>query len=656
MKKALLKYMLIIAFLQSGINLFAQNMHAIDSLKNVLEKEKEDTMKVRVLLHLSYKYQGYDPEKSLEYGKKGLFLAQSINYQTGIGEAHNNLGDVYWYKSDYASASENYLKALKLFEKINDQPKIAESYRNLGWVYYKQRNINAALNYFNKSLAINLRLQRKERLGQNYNDLGIINTENKNYPVAIENYKKSLKIQEEIGNQMGMSTSYGNLAIVYDYMGKKDLAIDNVERCVLTARKLGNKHHLAISLCNLGSFYGNAGREKEALTVLEEAVVLGLEMKFKEVIKDCYVNIATIYKKNGQFEKAFEYEHLLIEIKDSIYNEQNSQQINEMTAKYDSEKKELMISSLEKDNLLTAQKLEREKNFKIYLSVFCAMVAFFVFILFRSNLNRKKANEELSYAYKQIEIKNKDITDSINYSKRIQDANLPPKELKYKLFPDAFVFFKPKDIVSGDFYWFAEKDGCRLIAACDCTGHGVPGALMSMIGNNILNQIVSEKGITSAGKILEILHQEIRKALKQNENPENKDGMDIALIVFKNFNEIEFAGAQRPLWIIKNNAIEEIKGNKFPIGGIQTEVERRFDTHRLLLSEKDCIYIFSDGIADQFGGELGKKFMTKNLRTLLLNIHDEPMAIQEKIIEQTFEKWKGNREQVDDILVIGIKI
>jgi serine phosphatase RsbU (regulator of sigma subunit) len=195
-----------------------------------------------------------------------------------------------------------------------------------------------------------------------------------------------------------------------------------------------------------------------------------------------------------------------------------------------------------------------------------------------------------------------------------------------------------------------------LIAACDCTGHGVPGALMSMIGNNILNQIVNEKGITSAGEILKHLHKEIRKALKQNEHPENKDGMDIALVVFKSENEIEFAGAQRPLWLMRNDQLEEIKGNKFSIGGIQTESERVFETHNFSLGNKDSIYIFSDGIVDQFGGDQGKKFMTKNLRVLLSSIHDEPMAIQERIIEQTFDKWKGNREQVDDILVIGIKI
>jgi tetratricopeptide (TPR) repeat protein len=651
-------YLLTVLFLL--INLFgsAQNQVQIDSIKDILAGPAEETVKVNALIALSFKYQGNDPEKAMDYGKKALLLAQSINFKNGIGDAHNNLGDIYWYKSDYAAASENYLNALKLFEKTNDQEKIADCYRNIGWVYKNQNNKTTALEYFKKALELNQRLGRVEQTGQNYNDLGVIYTETKQYEPAIEYYKKSLKIQEDMDNKLGMSTSYGNLSIVYDYMGKKDLAIDNVERSVWIARKLDKKQHLAITLCNLGTFYANAGRDNDALKALLESVELGKELKFNEIVKDCYKAISTIYKKNKEYEKAYQYQRLLIWEKDSIYNEQNSQQINEMTAKYDSEKKELMISSLEKDNMLATEKLEREKYFKIGLLLFCIMIAGFAFMLFRGNVHKKKANDALSYAYKEIEIKNKDITDSINYSKRIQDASLPPRELKYKLFPDAFVLFKPKDIVSGDFYWFAEKNGKRLIAACDCTGHGVPGALMSMIANNILNQIVYEKEITSAGAILDHLHIEIRKSLKQNEHPENRDGMDIALIVFNSENEIEFAGAQRPLWLIRNKdpQLEEIKGNKFSIGGIQTEEKRTFDTHKLVLEKKDSVYIFSDGIADQFGGEHGKKFMTKNLKVLFTSIHEEPMAIQETIIEKTLEKWKSGREQVDDVLVIGVKI
>jgi serine phosphatase RsbU (regulator of sigma subunit)/Tfp pilus assembly protein PilF len=653
-----LSYIVLLFFACTVLSLPAQNIRAIDSLKNILQTTQTDSIKLKTLLALSFKHQGFDADMALDYGKKALLLAQALNNQKGIGNAHNNLGDLCWYKGDYLGASEHYLLALKTFEKLNNVAGIADCYRNIGWIYYKQGNRKKGLEYFNKSLVLNTELNRKAEIASNSNDLGVIYTDAKEYEKAVEAYKKGLRIQEEIGSKMGMSANYGNLAVVYDYMGKTDLAIESVERSAALAREMGNKHHLSSTLCNLATFYANAGRLDEALVTSNESLRLGKEIQYKEIIKDCYQNLAELHKMRKEYEEAYKYELLLVAVKDSIYNESNSEQIHEMTAKYDSEKKELMISSLEKDNSLASEKLQRERYFKICLSLFCLMIAAFAFMLFRSNVNKKKANEELSLAYQEIELKNKDITDSINYSKRIQEASLPPKELKYRLFPDAFVLFKPKDIVSGDFYWFAEKDGKRVIAVCDCTGHGVPGALMSMIGNNILNQIVYEKGITSAGAILDELHLGIRKSLKQKEHQENNDGMDIALVIFNSETEIEFAGAQRPLWLIRheNHQLEEIRGNKFSIGGLQTEEIRKFDTHRLILEPKDCIYIFSDGIVDQFGGEHGKKFMSKNLKVLFSSIHDEPMAIQETIIEQTLEKWKGKREQVDDVLVIGVRI
>ena len=265
---------------------------------------------------------------------------------------------------------------------------------------------------------------------------------------------------------------------------------------------------------------------------------------------------------------------------------------------------------------------------------------------------------EITEQKKVIEEKNKDITDSINYAKTIQNAILPSTELKHKYFPDSFILFKPKDIVSGDFYWFSEKDGKRLIAACDCTGHGVPGALMSMAGSNILNQIVNEKGITSPDEILNHLHKEIRKTLKQGEQSDSNDGMDIALITFNSDLEINFSGAQRPLWIIKNQgepSLIETKGNKFAIGGAQIETERIFTNHTVLLTKGDSIYIFSDGFADQFG-VTNKKLMTSKFKEILLNIQQKSMKEQGTFLDTFIEDWKGKREQIDDILVIGIRI
>lgn len=268
----------------------------------------------------------------------------------------------------------------------------------------------------------------------------------------------------------------------------------------------------------------------------------------------------------------------------------------------------------------------------------------------------KERTTEIVEQKKVIEEKNKDITDSINYAKRIQEAILPDQKLLPQIFSNAAILFKPKDIVSGDFYWFGEKDGKKIIIAADCTGHGVPGSLMSMIGSNILSHLIVEKAITKPNEILNNLHKEIRIALKQNdEKTETRDGMDIAIVSIEN-NILQYAGAQRPLWIIKNNKLEEIKANKFSIGGIQHEEERVFTNHTFNLEKDDCIYIFSDGYADQFGGETGKKFMTKNFKQLLVNINEKNILEQKEIVNKTIKNWKSATEQVDDILVIGIKI
>ncbi len=656
MRSGFYTFIFFIFFLHSAFISEAQNQHTIDSLQTVFKTTTEDTTKVSALYGISYEYQGFNSDKAFDFANQSLQLAQSINFKRGQGNAHNMLGDLYWYKGDYASASDHYFKALNIFEALGNRSAIANCYRNIGWVYYTQNNYPVTLEYYNKSLAINTELKNTLPMAQNYNDLGIVYTHMENYPKAIEYIQHSIAVEEDAKNIEGLIANYGNLGVIYDRQGKIDQAIEAIEKAAKNAEILGNKQHLAITYSNLGSFYTKKEMYDLAIAKLYKALAFGKEIKFKDAIKDIYQNLAIAYAKKKDFQNAYLYNDSASSMKDSVFNENNSRQVNEMSAKYESEKKELMISSLEKDK-------EREQSFKIYLSIICVLIAvfaiaigIFAFVLYKGNIQKKKANEALSHAYKEIEVKNKDITDSINYSKRIQDASLPPKELLYNLFSDAFVLFKPKDIVSGDFYWYAEKDGKRLIAACDCTGHGVPGALMSMIGTNILNQLVNEKGITSADEILNRLHLEVRKALKQDEHQKNADGMDIALVVFNSETEIEFAGAQRPLWCIKNNVVEEIKPDKFSIGGLQTEESRIFKKTKIMLSKGDSLYLFSDGYVDQFGGEHGKKFMTKNFKNLLLDIHRESMSKQELMVDQTIERWKSNREQVDDILVIGIKI
>lgn len=268
----------------------------------------------------------------------------------------------------------------------------------------------------------------------------------------------------------------------------------------------------------------------------------------------------------------------------------------------------------------------------------------------------EERTHELAVKNELILIKNKEITDSLQYAKRIQTAILPDIKLIYKTVEQSFILYMPKDIVSGDFYSFAQKNGKVIIAAADCTGHGVAGAFMSMIGSALLNQIINEKNITDPALILDELNEGVIHSLKQRDS-ESNDGMDISICTFDLKNKyVQYAGANRPLWLVRNNELITYKPDKFPIGGLQIQRNKKFTAHEITLQKNDTLYLFSDGYADQFGGDKGKKLMSRKFKDSLMSIQGLAMPEQEKHLRELFKNWKGNNEQVDDVLVVGIKI
>lgn len=265
-------------------------------------------------------------------------------------------------------------------------------------------------------------------------------------------------------------------------------------------------------------------------------------------------------------------------------------------------------------------------------------------------------NSSLMEQKNLMEKRNQDVTSSINYARRIQDAVLPDLRSLKRSIPNCFVLYTPRDIVSGDFYWFTQKGTEIILAAADCTGHGVPGAFMSILGDSYLNQIVNLQGVTKADSILSRLHGQIRRALRQS-STENKDGMDISICVINlEHNHVTFAGAKRPLLYIQNDTIFEVKGDKYSVGGFQTKAENSYTSHQIDFNIPTAFYIFSDGYVDQFGGIQNRKFMIKNFKNLLLEIHKEPMIKQRQILDQKFEDWKGNNKQIDDVIVVGFQV
>ncbi|MCK5822824.1 MAG: SpoIIE family protein phosphatase [Bacteroidales bacterium] len=269
----------------------------------------------------------------------------------------------------------------------------------------------------------------------------------------------------------------------------------------------------------------------------------------------------------------------------------------------------------------------------------------------------KDRTAEISKQKEQIEEQNKHITDSIRYAKRIQNAILPPNDYIESIMPNSFILYRPKDIVSGDFYWINELDKKVVVAAVDCTGHGVPGAFMSIVGSNQLNHAVNVINARKPSDILDALNEGVTETLREKGDASIRDGMDIAIcsVDYKN-NKVQYAGAYNPLYLIRNNELLQFKADKFPIGQSGVEEFKKYTNNEIEVQKGDTLYIFSDGYADQFGGERGRKFMYKAFRNLLTEISNEPMDKQKEILNKTIDEWKGDIEQVDDIIVIGIKI
>ncbi|MBI4647642.1 MAG: SpoIIE family protein phosphatase [Bacteroidia bacterium] len=403
------------------------------------------------------------------------------------------------------------------------------------------------------------------------------------------------------------------------------------------------------------------------------------------MIKLNYDYIALCYSESGDFKNAFYYKNQSSMINDSIYSEESLRQIADMQIKYETEKKEKEIELLTRDMQVKNLKLTRNKILIAFISTGFILVLIIASVLYNRFRLKKRANVLLLHQKNEIEQQKKAITDSINYARRIQQAvmpnisNLSGFETLSGLNLESFILFKPRDVVSGDFYWISVKKSRLVVAAADCTGHGVPGAFMSMLGIAFLNEIVTNTDNLIASHILDKLRECVVKALHQSGKiGEAKDGMDMTLcIIAPAEKKLQFAGAYNPLYLIphpltpplerqhthpspsregeKGGVLLEIKADRMPIG-ISLKAEKPFTNNELSYNTGDTIYLFTDGFADQFGGKYGKKFTYHSFKKLLSDIYQNDMAEQHKILNATFEQWKAGLDQIDDVLIIGIRL
>jgi serine phosphatase RsbU (regulator of sigma subunit) len=493
-------------------------------------------------------------------------------------------------------------------------------------------------------------------MAKTYSNIGNYYSATGNIEKQLEYYLKGLAIVEKKNDKKALAIILGNMGDAYAELKNYPKSIESYERSIALFEELKSKEGLALRLASLAKVYYSTGKKHEAYESLQKAYALARETHYSLALKESLEGLSDYYEKEKDFKNAFITFKNLRSFTDSLYNSEKATEVTKLQYQFDAAQA-AKIKKLEEEKL-EAERRAKEEQQKIILysiSTGFILVLALAFFIFRGYRQKQKANLIISAQKKILEEKNKDITDSINYARRIQEAILPDKEIKYRIFPDAFVLFQPRDVVSGDFYWFSEKNGKRIIAAADCTGHGVPGAFMSMIGNSFLNEIVNERGITRPSEILNELRHLVIKSLKQKEESGSpRDGMDISLLCFSE-NHVEWAGANNPLWIVHNGNLTAFAPDKQPIGLHHGE-NLPFTNHKISPEKGSSLYIFSDGYADQFGGAKGKKFREKQLKELLLSIQMKSMQEQEEVLLSTFQNWKGELEQIDDVLVIGVRI
>ena len=596
-------------------------------------------------------------------------IREAIGNKKGIAYSYSNIGNVYNIQGNYPEALKNLLVSLKIREAIGNKKGIADSYNNIGLVYYYQGNYTEALKNHFSSLKIYEALSDKKDIASSYNNIGIVYSDQGNYTEALKNYLACLKIMEAIDNKSGIATSYNNIGLVYFDQGNYPEALKNYFSSLKIKEAIGDKAGIAISYNTIGNVFIKQKKYKEAGEYLIKAKELSKEIGYKEYLRNAYSHLTELDSAKGNYKGAYENHKLYIFYRDSLDNEQTRKKIIQNQMTYDFEKKEAVANAEYKKEIENQQALAEEKSRKqnvvtLFVVIGLLLVLVFAGFILRSlrvTRKQKQIIEIKSRVTEQqkiiIEEKNKDITDSINYAKRIQEAKLPKKDEIYSSLPQSFVLFKPKDIVSGDFYFFQKNDKCVFIAAADCTGHGVPGAFMSIIGSEKLEYAISQS--TDTSEILKQLNKGIKTSLRQSDSNEStRDGMDLAICYIDTENHIvKYAGANRPIWIIRKNQtdIEEIKATKTAIGGL-TDDNQYFDTHELKLQQDDTFYIFSDGYADTFSEQNGKKLTTKKFKQILIDIQAMTMQEQEIHLNNFIEDWKTGTEQIDDILVISVRL
>ncbi len=639
---------------------FAQE-HQLDSIKQQLAVAQEDTNKLKLLVQLieninedeiwtKYNDMLGPLSQKLMLHKNTLVARRGKNhyadYLNNKGYLCNNLGDI-------PEALEYFHKSLKIQEEIGDKAGVAYSLNNIGYIYSGQGDIIRGLDYYQRSLKLREEINDKEGIAQSLSNIGNIYEKQGDQSKALRYYFKALRIREAIGDEYGQAYSFQIIGAVFQKDGNTADALNYYLKSLAIRKKIGDQQGIAYSLRELGAFYfkqKNISLAKEyALQALKESQKIG----YPDNIGSAANLLQDIYQSEKTYDKAYEMLKLFMVMKDSVSNDENKKMATRKQFQYEFEKKELKSKAEQEKKDIEYELRSKQQRMIIYF-VIAGLIFLSVFgiLTYKRYKITQRQNKIIERQKHIVEEHQKEILDSINYAKRIQYALLAHEDLLKKQLPSHFVLFKPKDIVSGDFYWATEHNDKFYLAVCDSTGHGVPGAFMSLLNIGFLSEAIKEKDITEPHKIFNYVRKRLIESIT---NEQQQDGMDGVLACFDpSLNAFTYAAAHNAPVLIRDGVLVELPKDKMPVG--KGEGLESFNLQTVSLKKGDSVFLYTDGYSDQFGGPKGKKFKYKELHALFLSIHHLPVEEQVKILDRKFENWKGALEQVDDVLVIGIKI
>jgi len=553
-----------------------------------------------------------DNEKSLPLLVLALEYFDQFKFEKGYIGTLVHIGNIYESYGEYEKALEYCHKALISAKEIGYKEGEADVLAVIGMIYTRLADYSAAQKSYFESLNIRRVIGTQPAIASSLNRLAQSYCLSGDYEKALEYYSMSREIRERIKKYSGISWTYLGMASAYEFMGK----LDKSDKFY----SMGANHEETDIRCKAQCLIGSGrinrklNRLDKSIRELDEALGIVQKLNAKPLQYEIHLELAKYYEKKDDAPKALENYKKYHSLKEEVLNSESSNRL----------KNQQIVFAIEKS--------EKEKE---------------IFQL---------RNVELKSAYDVIAEKNKEITDSIRYAKRIQTVLLPKENYLKEILPNYFILYLPKDIVSGDFYWASKVENKTIIVAADSTGHGVPGAFMSMLGASFLDNIVNIEKILEPARIIEKLREHIIGALKQrDEDVDSNDGMDLAICVYDETTfELTYAGAYNPLCLIQNGKLEVIGADRMPVG-ISSHADDPFTQHTFKINKGDKAYMFSDGYLDQFGGVKGRKLKSGPFMELLRETSNLGIEMQKQALFDFFIEWKGDETQIDDVIVIGIE-